>query len=1353
MKRTPIPLVAVVLLLFLVLPVDTFAGPPGGPPAGSDYSLTEIVVGFKPGVTPPGMAVVHSQAGGRAKHDIPALKAQVVTVPAGTVGNSIRRYASHPLVAYAEPNYIAKALGEPDDLYFDRQWGMHKVKAPAAWDVTTGSSDVVIAILDTGVDPDHPDLADKIVKNVVFSNSVTSADIQGHGTHVAGIAAAVTNNAIGVAGMGYDSSIMNVKVLSDSGGGYYSWIAAGITWAADNGAHVINMSLGGTSSSQLLEDAVNYAWEKGVVVVAAAGNTGTSGPVYPAYYANCVAVAATDSYDSLASWSTFGDWVDVAAPGDSIYSTTTGGRYGRKSGTSMAAPHVAGLAALLFTTVTDANADGLLNDDIRSRIEATCDDIGVEGIGAGRINAARAVGAYGSEPEPEPGVQIALSAEPTRVSEAGTEVTYTYTVSNEGNMTLTGITVYDVYLYAYITTDDHQLAPGASTTGTAIYTVSQDDIDAGDDIVSTATVTCDQDVTDSDSANVTIEQQSDVKITVAADPTSVSEAGGIITYTYTVTNTGKTTLTGITGEDDRLGDITLEDDELAPGASTTGTATYAVTQDDIDADNDIISTATVSTTQGVTDSDTATVTVAQDGAVKLTLFAHPPSVSEAGEVSTYNYTVTNTGKVTLTGIVVDDDRLGNISLTTTTLAPGDYTDGTATYTVTQADIDAGDDIVSTATVTTDQGLTHSDSTTVTIGQQTDVQITLTSDPPTVSEAGTVISYSYTVTNTGSVSLTSIMVTDDLMGSVALAHTTLVPGASTIGWATYTVSQADIDSGEDIVNTATVTTDQGVTDSASAMVSPVQQPGVHIALAADPTSISEAGTTVTYTCIVTNQGNVTLTGIVVTDDLLGQILLDDELAPSASISGTATYTVTQADIDSGADIVNTAIVTTSEGVTDSGSATVTIEQQTSVDITITADPISVSEAGEVITYTYTVSNTGKVTLTGIVVDDDKLGSITVGSDTLGPGASSTATATCTVTQADIDAGAPIVNTATVTTSQGVTDSDSATVTVDESEIAMVTLTPTNCSGQAWAGESVVYEFTVRNAGNVPDTYDVSLSSGWTSSAVPQGLALEPEASVTIKVTHTVPEGVSPGQLDAGSVSVLSAETGASASATFTTSARVAAVEITPREQRATAAPGEKVEYIYTISNFGSDDEVYDLAVSANWEASPNRTSILVQAGTKTEVIVTHTVPNGAADSTSDRGTLKATSEKASASATFVTTAEEEDPIVPVIDKFEVTDRSNPVWAWVNVDWAVSSELGNLATVEIVLVMNDKIVDSLIFTVEGYEADGKDHLRARNGHGYNYKIILTVTDTDGNTSSMTEEVLLGAAKNSRGSTTAR
>jgi thermitase len=331
------------------------------------------------------------------KGEIAALGVQVIAVPAGTVEARVAAYSRNPNVEYAEPNYIAYAIGTPNDPYFGNQWGMTKIQAPDAWDVTTGSSGVKIAILDTGIDQDHEDLASKIVSQENFTDSPTLDDLYGHGTHVAGIAAAATNNGKGVAGVGYNSSLLNVKVLNDQGSGYYSWVANGIIWAADKGAaKVINMSLGGSVKSTTLENAVNYAWGKGVVLAAAAGNSGSASPLYPAYYKNCIAVAATDENDAKASWSSFGKWVDVAAPGVNIFSTfpnhpyvidkSLGYDYG--SGTSMATPHVAGLAALVWAT-----GYGSSNASVRSRIESTADKI--PGTGKywiwGRINAYNAV--------------------------------------------------------------------------------------------------------------------------------------------------------------------------------------------------------------------------------------------------------------------------------------------------------------------------------------------------------------------------------------------------------------------------------------------------------------------------------------------------------------------------------------------------------------------------------------------------------------------------------------------------------------------------------------------------------------------------------------------------------------------------------------------------------------------------------------------------------------------------------------------------------------------------------------------------------------------------------------------------
>ncbi len=396
MRKTAFWLFLAFLLAFSL----AWSAPAAGPQPGTGaFAPDEVLVKFKPGTPASDQALAHRQIGGQLKAEITALGVQVIGVPAGTVEARVAAYGRNPNVEYAEPNYVAYAIGIPNDPYFGKQWGMTRIQAPEAWDVTTGSADVWIAILDTGIDQNHEDLVGKIAGNRNFTNSRTVDDRYGHGTHVAGIAAATTNNKIGVAGVGYNSRLLNVKVLNDQGSGYYSWVANGIIWAADNGAKVINMSLGGSSSSSTLENAVDYAWSKGVVLAAAAGNSGNSSPLYPAYYKNCIAVAATDKNDAKASWSNFGEWVDVAAPGVDIFSTLPNHKnyisrtYGKSlnydylSGTSMATPYVAGLAALVWTRYGTSNAS------VRDRIESTADTI--PGTGTywtyGRINAYNAV--------------------------------------------------------------------------------------------------------------------------------------------------------------------------------------------------------------------------------------------------------------------------------------------------------------------------------------------------------------------------------------------------------------------------------------------------------------------------------------------------------------------------------------------------------------------------------------------------------------------------------------------------------------------------------------------------------------------------------------------------------------------------------------------------------------------------------------------------------------------------------------------------------------------------------------------------------------------------------------------------
>ena len=296
--------------------------------------------------------------------------------------------AVHDADASSDEAAALQTTYDTDDGYLSDRWGVNRIEAPQAWQITRGGS-VVVAVLDTGINKDDQDLADRVVAEVNFTDSPTSDDVYGHGTHMAGTIAAIAPECL----------LMNVKVADDTGRSEASVVARGIIWAVDNGAQVINISLSMRASPEL-EQAIDYAWDQGAIIIAAAGNQGVSESVYPAYYANCLAVAGTNRNDSLALLSNYGYWVDVAAPGFNIYSEMPRGEYGYKTGTSAAAAHVSGVAALVFSIAEDSSGDGALNDEVRRAIERSCISVDGDGMGRGLVNASQAVTATRSSTLP-----------------------------------------------------------------------------------------------------------------------------------------------------------------------------------------------------------------------------------------------------------------------------------------------------------------------------------------------------------------------------------------------------------------------------------------------------------------------------------------------------------------------------------------------------------------------------------------------------------------------------------------------------------------------------------------------------------------------------------------------------------------------------------------------------------------------------------------------------------------------------------------------------------------------------------------------------------------------------------------
>jgi thermitase len=337
-----------------------------------------------------------------------------VRVPEGTDVRELAAELSRldGLVEVAELDGIGGWLGFPDDQYFGLQYSLHNIgqtiqgqagvpdadiDAPEAWDLHTGTSDITIAIIDSGVSHSHPDLAAKLVPgwNTHDNNNDTDDSwLISHGTHCAGIAAAIGNNNEGIAGVSWGALIMPVKVLDDFGTGVESQCADGVIYAADHGANVGSMSLGYTDGTTYFHNAIIYAHEQGMVLTVATGNTPGAAIFYPAIWPETIAVGATDNRDALADFTTTGPEMTVAAPGVGVYSCWdvlfNSDTYNYLDGTSMACPHVAGLAALTWSANTS-----LTNDEVRSIIETTADDKGDPGwdeqFGYGRINAYAAV--------------------------------------------------------------------------------------------------------------------------------------------------------------------------------------------------------------------------------------------------------------------------------------------------------------------------------------------------------------------------------------------------------------------------------------------------------------------------------------------------------------------------------------------------------------------------------------------------------------------------------------------------------------------------------------------------------------------------------------------------------------------------------------------------------------------------------------------------------------------------------------------------------------------------------------------------------------------------------------------------
>ncbi|MHC4943829.1 MAG: S8 family peptidase [Planctomycetota bacterium] len=452
--RSKKPIRIYLILAFLLIPATVLAQFQTGPPAQSQFEQEfvrgEILVKFKESVTVSMMNAVHEYLGNQVVYESPHAGFQRVALQTGQSEVSmVRFYESHPLVEYAELNTICRATATPNDSYYSYQWHFPMINMPAAWDEATGSG-VVVAILDSGVAYENytipsyeagtvasgvtqyqkaPDLGGTsfVAGYDYINNDSHPNDNNSHGTHVAGTVAQTTNNSYGVAGVAYNASIMPVKVLDYTGSGTASSLADGLYFAANNGADVANMSLSwapGYNPGSTVSNAVAYAYNAGVVLVAASGNAGQSTVSYPAAYSQVIAVGAVRYDQNRASYSQYGSALEMMAPGGDLGLDQNGDGYGDGvlqntfagyinyfnranptsfsfyfyDGTSMASPHVAGVVALMIS-------NGITGvENIRNTLHDTAIDLGASGwdsqYGYGLVDAEAALGG-GTPPPPD----------------------------------------------------------------------------------------------------------------------------------------------------------------------------------------------------------------------------------------------------------------------------------------------------------------------------------------------------------------------------------------------------------------------------------------------------------------------------------------------------------------------------------------------------------------------------------------------------------------------------------------------------------------------------------------------------------------------------------------------------------------------------------------------------------------------------------------------------------------------------------------------------------------------------------------------------------------------------------------
>ncbi|MFF8772615.1 LPXTG cell wall anchor domain-containing protein [Kitasatospora sp. NPDC015120] len=633
----------------------------------------------------------------------------------------------------------------------------------------------------------------------------------------------------------------------------------------------------------------------------------------------------------------------------------------------------------------------------------------------------------------------------------GSQVPYDFVVTNSGNTEISNLVVNDPKV-GPVSCPVTTLAPGRTITCTATYTVTAADAANGsidNTAVATGTSNGDPVTSPPSSESVPLEKPPALQIEKNVVTPGPYTVGQTVTYSYTVRNTGGVQLTNIQVHDDHVTGITCQSTTLAPadstGDTTTCTGTYTITPTD-GTTGSVTNTATATgTTDGQTITSPETDLTIPVGTPHLTLTKQVVSSGpyHVGSTAAYSYTVTNTGSTVLHNVTVQDTRVAPVPCDATTLAPGATTTCHGTYTVTQADIDDCTRADSNATqcviVNTARAGALDPQGHPIASDPADASITVPVPAPRLSlakqvtssgpfQVGSVVAYSYRVTNTGNLALNDLTVTDDHITGIVCDATTLAAGATTTCHGTYTVTRQDLvcdqphPDGCHVINIAVAyatdqTGDQVVSEETTAVITVNQgAPALSLTKRADRPGPFSVGETVTYTYTAHNTGTTDLTGLTVTDDLIGNVSCTaTRLAPGESTTCHGSYTITERDVEAGR-VTNTARAsgTDPEGrPVESPPVEVTVETvpgAPSLSITKQSDVSGSARAGDTVTYTYTVTNSGSTVLTDVAVSDDRVASVVCDTTTLNPGGSTTCRGTYVVTQEDARAG-HVTNTVT------------------------------------------------------------------------------------------------------------------------------------------------------------------------------------------------------------------------------------------------------------------------------------------------------------------------------------------------------